>query len=685
MNIIAQTSSFFHNKYFHLAVTIILLFLIVCVFLVSALHHSPAVIDDAYISFRYSANFAEGRGLVYNTGARVEGFSNFLWTIIIGIAMKLGNVDAMYFSKILGMLATLGLIFATYYCSRLVMGRWHIVNFVPPLLVAANTYLAHWSVMGLASSGYAFLIFVTIFVLFLEHKHHWRVQVSPFLAALTIMMRIDGAFFLGIMIPVFWVVLLSRGEFNLKRFAWWVLSFAALMVPYFAFRLLYFRSLFPNPYYAKVDPRIGHSRGMAHLFYFFFQQGWGFMNLWLVPAVAALFWRNRYGILCLVMVLLIAFFVWYVNGDWMPNYRFLLPIIPFVALNIAVLARLAGRIRFKPAKLVLLLLLAGAVYNYLGFHFHEKSIYIFDWNPHMSQKNDKQWFYPGKLWDNLWQGFIPPLQNVANWIFNNVPDGAQVMTSDIGYPGFLNMNVRIIDIDGLTDRFIGRAGITQGANKKKQRYIMDKEPEFIFIFINHQSSNPSSPGYAYPDVSRLIYNSDEFRRDYEEVAQMNKYLKSWVHLFKRKDTRMGLTQEEKIERLKSGIERNPRVYYLYPDMIRLCRAQDLTKETWEPYIRKAFRLFRGNPQHMRDLGNKMMDLKMPDLAQQAYSQSLDANPRQQVLYTVLASLYRDQKEYDKGIDLLKKGHELFPRNRGISHMLKILQEMKQKSEGNKQS
>ena len=38
--------------------------------------------DDAFISFRYAQNLVEGHGLVYNIGERVEGYTNFLWTIL---------------------------------------------------------------------------------------------------------------------------------------------------------------------------------------------------------------------------------------------------------------------------------------------------------------------------------------------------------------------------------------------------------------------------------------------------------------------------------------------------------------------------------------------------------------------------------------------------------------------------
>ena len=39
--------------------------------------------DDAYISYRYVANFLNGDGLVYNIGERIEGFTNFGWVIYL--------------------------------------------------------------------------------------------------------------------------------------------------------------------------------------------------------------------------------------------------------------------------------------------------------------------------------------------------------------------------------------------------------------------------------------------------------------------------------------------------------------------------------------------------------------------------------------------------------------------------
>src|SRR5205085_12438901 len=42
-----------------------------------------ALDDDMMVSMRYGRNLAEGQGLVWNVGERVEGYTNFLWTLVM--------------------------------------------------------------------------------------------------------------------------------------------------------------------------------------------------------------------------------------------------------------------------------------------------------------------------------------------------------------------------------------------------------------------------------------------------------------------------------------------------------------------------------------------------------------------------------------------------------------------------
>jgi arabinofuranosyltransferase len=53
----------------------------------------PHPIDDAYITFRYARNLAEGLGLVYNPGEWVLGTTAPLWAILLGAGYRVGLTD----------------------------------------------------------------------------------------------------------------------------------------------------------------------------------------------------------------------------------------------------------------------------------------------------------------------------------------------------------------------------------------------------------------------------------------------------------------------------------------------------------------------------------------------------------------------------------------------------------------
>ncbi|MFH0792763.1 MAG: hypothetical protein V2A74_01885, partial [bacterium] len=49
-------------------------------------------IDDSYISARYARNLASGFGPVFNAGERVEGYTNFLWVVMLGVVQKMAGI-----------------------------------------------------------------------------------------------------------------------------------------------------------------------------------------------------------------------------------------------------------------------------------------------------------------------------------------------------------------------------------------------------------------------------------------------------------------------------------------------------------------------------------------------------------------------------------------------------------------
>ena len=63
--------------------------------------------DDAFISFRYADNLVRHGELVFNPGERVEGYTNFLWTILMAGVLSLG-LDVVVWSKLLGIACAIG-------------------------------------------------------------------------------------------------------------------------------------------------------------------------------------------------------------------------------------------------------------------------------------------------------------------------------------------------------------------------------------------------------------------------------------------------------------------------------------------------------------------------------------------------------------------------------------------------
>jgi len=79
-------------------------------------------LDDAYISYRYAQNLARGDGLVFNLGERVEGYSNFLYVLMMTPAFFVTKSEGVYFfSVLLNLILAVGafLVFREYLAGQL--------------------------------------------------------------------------------------------------------------------------------------------------------------------------------------------------------------------------------------------------------------------------------------------------------------------------------------------------------------------------------------------------------------------------------------------------------------------------------------------------------------------------------------------------------------------------------------
>src|SRR5215210_3404443 len=95
--------------------------------------------DDAYITFRYAANFARVEGLVYNVGDEVLGTSAPLYALVLGV-LGLPNPDAI--PAIGGAISAIALAAVALALYALARAAGHpLVGLLSGILVIANPWL----------------------------------------------------------------------------------------------------------------------------------------------------------------------------------------------------------------------------------------------------------------------------------------------------------------------------------------------------------------------------------------------------------------------------------------------------------------------------------------------------------------------------------------------------------------
>src|SRR5215468_606239 len=115
------------------------------------------VTDDAYISFVFSRNLAEHGQLAFNLGQPVEGYTSFLWTLVLGLGV-LAGIPPEWSSRVLGTGCALATLYVVLRLAERALGRRSPWAAVPALLLAGSSGFACWSSGGLETQLYTLLV-----------------------------------------------------------------------------------------------------------------------------------------------------------------------------------------------------------------------------------------------------------------------------------------------------------------------------------------------------------------------------------------------------------------------------------------------------------------------------------------------------------------------------------------------
>lgn len=316
------------------------------------------ITDDAYISFRYARNLALHGQLVFNLGERVEGFTNFLWTIILALGIKVG-LGPTTTSRFLGIALAVGTLAVVNRTSlRLSNERPSGFHFISPILLASMGAFACWSTGGLETQLFTFLITLGFHQLLKEISNQPG-KASAVIFALAAMTRPEGAFLFALAAAFRF----TKRTIELKRLLpprhelIWLGIFLGIFLPYFLWRWHYYGYPFPNTFYVKSSG--GTGTWLLGLFYLRrFAEDYGIPFL---IALCFLGWATKEDVrrkdlrrFTLFVWISFAAYVVKVGGDFMGLYRFILPVVPLGALTLQeALFSLWQRYQFKLGKVAL--------------------------------------------------------------------------------------------------------------------------------------------------------------------------------------------------------------------------------------------------------------------------------------------------------------------------------------------
>jgi hypothetical protein len=460
--------------------------------------------DDAYIGFRYAHNLADGNGLVFNPGERVEGFTNFLWVLLAALPLSIGR-DPLPAARFIGLACTLATIVCVVLAARRLTSRPSLA-YAGALLVALSPGSAVWAASGMETALFTSLLTWSVWLV-ADGAEDGRLPIAAALLAVAAAFTRPEGLLLALALVAASFPGRTGSRVTWNRWAIWLIVFAALFLPYFLWRWAYFGALLPNTFYAKVGLSGAQViRGLGHLRNFCAEGG-----SWVVAALplGALCARRRRPALVLSAVAIpYLLYIVAIGGDALPMYRFFVPITGLLALMmVAGLDAVLSRPSFAnrrwtettavAAVVVWSLVGAWAAFSGRSFEFVQQD-----------RREVAAWVQIG-TW---FRGHAEPGESIAV-----VPAGA--------IPYFSGLVA--IDMLGLNDRTIAHRSIPgmglapAGHEKFDPDYVLSRRPTYVVMGV--YDLTPDRPDAAetlplYYPAEIVLSRSEGFTRHYRPIA-----------------------------------------------------------------------------------------------------------------------------------------------------------------------
>jgi len=468
-----------------------------------ALHASVVVngsrlfyLDDVeMVGMRYGRNLAEGLGLVWNAGERVEGFSNPAWVLVMAAVHAAGTPEptaALAVKAIAWMIACAVLVLSIR-LRRQLAGSHVWADAALLLMLAMNADVVFWAANGFETPLLTALL-LWLLTRVIDETESGAVRPDTMLAAgALVLVRSDAHLLVVAVVSV--AVALSRRRAATSKLALLAGVIPALIV---AARLAYYGDWVPNTFHLRMtavpDLWIEGARyvkryGREHLF---------LIGLAVAACARPGNWRARAlaGTCALIAIHAVA-----VGGDFLVPYRFIAPAVPIIVTLAVVAAQDAARHGERVERLALaLLVVVGIASGGMLSRWPVEAM--------------RSW--RGKPWQGAAVGML---------LARSSGPAATVAAAGGGALGYFSHRT-VIDFTGRTDPSIARLPARAGADARERKFDVERSlqrrPDFVLTAGPHEAARLGGLMFAMHgvdparDLGPAILAAPTFQRLYRD-------------------------------------------------------------------------------------------------------------------------------------------------------------------------
>lgn len=479
------------------------------------------ICDDAYISFRYARHLAEHGALEFNLGERVEGYTNFLWVVVLALGQLLGLAPERLAPVLTQLSSAVGLWLCTVWVRHLrgAPGPYAASDLLPAGLLAVSPAYIVWSQSGLETA-----FATTLAVLAMVAWTRQRIVVAAIATSAAVLARPDSAvviagYGLGWLLENL-IIQLKQNNLGpaLRGLPWARVAAAAgvaglVVGGHFMWRYNYYGSWLPNTWAIKAHGALLRD-----------SHGWPYVSTWvretgLLYALALTPMIRLRHLKLVLAIAAMAGYVWSVGGDFMAYSRLLLPATTLAGclcgwllldLHRGLLRRLSQRpnnfvLAYKTLATLLVLALVAA----LGQRAHST------WT------RDRQ--TPEGWLDKRFEGvtamrrFAAVRVRVGTWMAEHLPPQTRVSVGAAGALPYAS-DLPTIDAYGLVDPQLAKLGLKPATGPRARpghqlyaprQHILGQQPDLLcHVGIVHQrrpgprdARRRMGPGYAWACIA----------------------------------------------------------------------------------------------------------------------------------------------------------------------------------------